>query len=67
MNEILINAIALLLLVAAFAGLVAWVRRDTFTGAQYRRPEAPDAPDAPEIVEPTVHAPSIRARVLRPN
>lgn len=38
MNEILSTAIALLILAAAFAGLVAWVRRDTLTAAQRSLP-----------------------------
>ncbi|MET3960302.1 hypothetical protein ABIE44_000236 [Marmoricola sp. OAE513] len=38
MNEILSNAIALSALVAGFAGLVAWVRNDTFTGRSYKKP-----------------------------
>lgn len=44
MSEFLSTAIVLLLLVAAFAGLVAWVRRDTFTATQYREPALPDSP-----------------------
>lgn len=54
MNEILSNVITLTILVAAFAGLVAWVRRDTFTGTQYRvptidtvQPERNPAPTTP--------------------
>ena len=64
MSEFLSAAIVLLLLVAAFAGLVAWVRRDTFTATQYRRPALPDSP---KPAGRTTSAPSLRAGVLRFN
>lgn len=64
MSEFLSTAIVLLLLVAAFAGLVAWVRRDTFTATKYREPVRPGSSTR---VERTQSAPSIRAGVLRLN
>lgn len=54
MNEILSNAVTLTVLVSAFAGLVAWVRRDTFTGTQYRVPtiDTVQPDDNPAVTTP---------------
>lgn len=64
MSEILSTAIVLVVMVAAFAGTIAWVRRDSFTSTQYRRPALPDSPAS---VERNRNAPSIRPGVLRIN
>ena len=63
MNEIMSTATVIILLVAAFAGLVVWVRRDTFTGEQYREPTRPER--SVSHARSTTSAPSVRAGVLR--
>ncbi|MCX6395356.1 MAG: hypothetical protein NTV23_02595 [Propionibacteriales bacterium] len=62
MTEILSTATVIVLLLAAFAGLLVWTRHDTLTTTRYRRPELPDRPA--RTPEPR-RAPSIRAGVLR--
>lgn len=65
MSEILITATFIVLLVGAFAGLVVWVRRDTFTGEQYRLPTRPAK--SPTYKQPKISAPAIRTGVLHLN
>lgn len=66
MSEFLSNAVVLLLLVAAISGLVAWVRRDTFTGRQYRQPSVPEKPTHDEL-QRIPNVPLVGAGVLRVN
>lgn len=42
MSEILSTAIGVLVLTAGLVGLVIWVRRDPFSGYQYRQPTVAD-------------------------
>lgn len=65
MSEILITATFIVLLVGAFAGLVVWVRRDTFTGAQYRLPARPAK--SPTRKQPAISSRPIRVGVLHLN
>lgn len=74
MNEILSTAIALLSLVAAFAGLASWVRRDTLTARQFRLPatdltvepdRTPVGPTSPKPAQQTVR--TRRTGVLQVN
>lgn len=68
MNEILSTAVALTVLVAVFAGLVAWVRRDALAGSH--RPPAPAGADTVEREQEPVNlrrpSPAVRrSRVLQ--